>query len=773
MAKQYQVVINQGKGPQNDGVEVTQGAGDQGRAVRVMAQQGVRYELQDLGKGKALAPDHVRVKRAGSHLNLMFDNSQAPDVVFENYYAFEGPSNSASPPMLAGCLDNGACYEYVPHDPARTHMTAALKDSETPVMMSLGGGPLSEGGFALAGLAVASAAAAAGGGIGVLGTVGAVALVASAAGGGGGGGAAPVAPPSKATGALAAESDTGFSNQDGVTQAVTPFYTGKAAPDSKIEVVVNGATYLDKAGPDGLYKVAIKNALPAGVYTPKITVTDEKTDLSTTSDGTPFTVDDSGSTNPPGGVADDNVAATVQITSIRGDTGTSASDFITQDNTLVYEGRVDKFVRNGDVVKLVLKNAAGEVLSTQHVVPGATGTWTWDNTTTPQNDGRYTLTALLVDAAGNAVTPDSAVASQVILISQQSLVGVDDTALAVEAGVSSPTGTSATGNVLTNDTVVDPADLKKAVVATMTGTYGVFSVAENGDYTYVVDNANTQVNALRGSTSAHAADTLTDAFTYQVTDAAGQVASAKVLVTLQGTNDAPSITGTTTATLRASDASDFVEGQLNIADPDLGESLFQIPSQLNGAYGAFTFNGNGNGKWTYTLGSNQTFTDSRHELLTVASLDGSRFETIDVWINKNVDPQTGALLDTTQTFSTATPVGLSLLGKANETQDTLLLSGAGLTLDMTAATTRVKSIEKIDLTGTGNNQVVLNLDSVLQADPVGGLHKLYILGNAGDTAQIKGSISAVDSTSVLGYNLYHVNSSNDLLVQKAVNVVVL
>lgn len=772
MAKPYQVLINEGKGTDNVVVEVIAGAGDQGRAVRLIAQRGVRYELQDLAKGKALAPDHVRVKRVDNHLNLMFDGSQAPDVVIENYYALAESAKQA-PPLLAGCVESGDCYEYVPHDPARSHQTAALKDNNTPVIMSLGGGAL-DGDFALAGLAVASTAATAaaaggGGGIGILGVAGAVGLAAAlgGGGGGGGGGAAPAGPP-KATGALASESDTGYSNQDGVTQAVTPSYQGKAEPGSKVEVTVNGQTYLDTAGPDGSYKVAIKNALPGGVYTPKITVTDAKTGLSTTSDGTPFTVDNAAGTNPPDGVADDNVAATLQITALRGDTGVSASDFITQDNTLVYEGRVDKFVRNGDLVKLVLKNAAGEVVSTQHVIPNAAGVWTWDNSAVTQGDGRYTLSALVVDAAGNVVTPDSAVVSQVVLISTHTLVAVADQAVAVEAGVSNPTGTSATGNVLSNDTVVDAADVKKAKAETLTGHYGVLTLSESGDYTYVVDNTNAEVNALRGATSTHGADTLTDVFTYQVTDAAGQLARAEIRITIEGVNDAARFTGISSATLATNDPSRFTEGQLNISDPDLGEAGFQIPKQLSGSYGEFTFNVKGG--WSYTLGNDQVFTDSRHDLLIVSSLDGSAFETIDVWINKNVDPVTGALTDLSQTFSAANLTGLAVSGKANVT-DLLLLNGTGLTLDLTARTTHVSSVEKIDLTGTGSNTAIVNLDSVLQADAVNGVHKLYVLGNAGDSVQIQGGVSSVDNTSVAGYNLYHLNSSNDLLIQQAIHVV--
>jgi len=766
MAKQYQVLINEGKGPQNDVVEVTQGAGDQGRSTRLVAQRGVRYELQDLGKGKALAPEHVRLRRIGDDLNLMFDGSQKPDVVLENYYAPTGQTKDAPPPLLAGCVESGDCYEYVPHDPSVSRVTSALKEDSPLVMMSLGGAPLEEG-FALSSLAMVGGTAAGGGGVSGLVMAGG-ALVASLAIGGGGGAANASAPPQKATGALATESDTGYANQDGITQIVTPYYNGKATPGTKVEVLVNGYTYLDTTGPDGSYKVQIKNALPNGTYTPKITVTDLKTGLSTTSDGIPFTVDDSSSVNQPDGVADDNSTATLQITSISNDTGTSASDFITQDNTLIYEGKVNHFISNGDLVKLVLTNAAGAMLNTQYVKPAVTGAWRWDNSTVLQDDGQYTLSASVVDAAGNVVTPSTALVSQVVLISQHSLVAVDDSAVAVEAGMNNPTGTAATGNVLSNDTVLNAADLKRAVAATVTGLYGVLTVTENGDYTYVVNDANTKVNELRGATSKHDADTLTDVFTYQVTDAAGQSASAEIHVTIQGTNDQPKIDGVNSASLSTGAPTSLTGGTLSIFDVDLGESSFQVPAQLNGAYGVFTFSLNG--QWTYTLSSDQVFTDMRHDLLVVSSFDGSAFESIDVTINKNVDPRTGVFLDPSQTFSTASTTGLTLFGAATVI-DLLLLNSAGLTLDLTASTTNVKSLEKIDLTGTGNNKAILNLDSVLQADAVSGIHKLYVLGNAGDTVQFTGASLGVADTTVSGYNVYHLNNINDLLIQNTVAVV--
>jgi hypothetical protein len=65
MAKTYKVLVNDGKGADSNAVQVMQGAGDKGSPVRLVAQRGVRYELQDVAKGKGFAPDQVRLKRVG------------------------------------------------------------------------------------------------------------------------------------------------------------------------------------------------------------------------------------------------------------------------------------------------------------------------------------------------------------------------------------------------------------------------------------------------------------------------------------------------------------------------------------------------------------------------------------------------------------------------------------------------------------------------------------------------------------------------------------
>ena len=70
--------------------------------------------------------------------------------------------------------------------------------------------------------------------------------------------------------------------------------------------------------------------------------------------------------------------------------------------------------------------------------------------------------------------------------------------------------------------------------------------------------------------------------------------------------------------------------------------------------------------------------------------------------------------------------------------DTLGLAGAGLTLDLTGIrNTKILSVESIDLTGTGNNAVTLNVQDLLDLSPTS--NTLQVLGDAGDTVTVRWS----------------------------------
>lgn len=143
------------------------------------------------------------------------------------------------------------------------------------------------------------------------------------------------------------------------------------------------------------------------------------------------------------------------------------------------------------------------------------------------------------------------------------IVAVADTATAIEASgiLNGTAGTDPSGNVLTNDTDVDAADVRttpdtKTVTvvrtgatpgsgtagslgAALAGAYGSLTLNADGSYSYAVNNSHAAVNALAPGAS------LSDSFNYTVRDTAGSTSSAALTITIQGANDAPSISSAT------------------------------------------------------------------------------------------------------------------------------------------------------------------------------------------------------------------------------------
>jgi hypothetical protein len=103
------------------------------------------------------------------------------------------------------------------------------------------------------------------------------------------------------------------------------------------------------------------------------------------------------------------------------------------------------------------------------------------------------------------------------------------------------------------------------------------------------------------------------------------------------------------------------------------------------------------------------------------------------------------------------------------TNDCVKLLGSGEMFDLTNTATHISHVEKIDITGTGNNTIKLNLASLMQADQVGGVHKLFIDGNSGDMVQIANASLVADTTSVVGYSRYvFLNDPAELLISQAI-----
>jgi VCBS repeat-containing protein len=174
------------------------------------------------------------------------------------------------------------------------------------------------------------------------------------------------------------------------------------------------------------------------------------------------------------------------------------------------------------------------------------------------------------------------------------------------------------------------------------GTYGAWTLDTAGNWTYTLDDsAGSAAIQLPGGTTAD--DTLT------VTSFDG-TASTVIDVTVTGTNSVPTIGGVDTGAVTVDTNPDDVvstSGALTIADPNTGESSFQIPDNLVGTYGSFTFDADGN--WTYTLDDSAGSPAiqlpggaTADDTLTVTSFDGSATATIDVTVTgTNSTPTVG------------------------------------------------------------------------------------------------------------------------------------
>ncbi len=167
--------------------------------------------------------------------------------------------------------------------------------------------------------------------------------------------------------------------------------------------------------------------------------------------------------------------------------------------------------------------------------------------------------------------------------------------------------------------------------ASLVGVYGTFTLdVATGAWGYTLNNAAANVQGL--ITGQQVSDSLI------VTSFDGSD-SETITVTINGANDAATISGTATGTV-TEDGTATAGGTLTVADVDASQNTFQAvaPASLTGTYGTFTFDET-TGAWGYTLNNAASVvqsldsTDSVTDTLTVTSFDSSDTQVITVTIN--------------------------------------------------------------------------------------------------------------------------------------------
>ena len=168
----------------------------------------------------------------------------------------------------------------------------------------------------------------------------------------------------------------------------------------------------------------------------------------------------------------------------------------------------------------------------------------------------------------------------------------------VEAGVN-PGNTpfagdsSAAGNVLANDSDIDASDvltvsgvaagvvtgpLNGGVGVAVTGTYGSLILGADGNWTYTLDNSDTDTKALAQAEGAR------DVFSHTVSDGHGGLVATTLTINVAGTNDEPVILQVAQGQKQGAvqeDGTSNATGKLTAVDPDHGAT--QTWTVLNGA----------------------------------------------------------------------------------------------------------------------------------------------------------------------------------------------
>ncbi|MFT3848316.1 MAG: retention module-containing protein [Propionivibrio sp.] len=271
---------------------------------------------------------------------------------------------------------------------------------------------------------------------------------------------------------------------------------------------------------------------------------------------------------------------------------------------------------------------------------------------TKQDDGSWIVTAAQLSGltlrvpTGNAsfdlvatVTSSEVSSSSVATTSvsvnvgtDHGTIGVADTAVATEAGgtANGTAGTNPTGNVLTNDLIIDTGDSKVVsavsfggtagtVGSALAGAYGTLTLNADGSYSYVVNNGNSAVQALRTASS-----TLTETFTYTTTDGNGTGSSSTTLtVTIQGANDAPVAVADTNVVTRTGSSQQTISTTVatgvlaNDSDVDSGDSE-RVSAITKGAT-TQTISSGGSTTITGTYGNLTIYSDGHYTYTTTGS----------------------------------------------------------------------------------------------------------------------------------------------------------
>ena len=197
---------------------------------------------------------------------------------------------------------------------------------------------------------------------------------------------------------------------DLTTNDTTPELTGTVNdPNAVVVVTIDGNDYTATNNGDGTWTLAdnVVALLAEGNYTATVTATDAvgNSDSATGS----IVIDTS--------IDENNNAQTVTFDSISNDSGV-AGDFITSDNTLVFNGTVD--LGDNTTLTVIIDGTSYTFGTDPELTIDGSGNWSLDLTGTTLPAGTYSVVATVTDDAGNSAST----ASQNVVV--QALDAIND-----------------------------------------------------------------------------------------------------------------------------------------------------------------------------------------------------------------------------------------------------------------------------------------------------------------------------------------------------------